>query len=332
MIAAIGNSEYLGRRVRPILQELNGSSHPIIVGTDHPQYSGSESLPDGMVFTDREAVLANSSIPTVYIGSATGRHFEDCSAALIAGKHILVEKPVCLTSVECLELDRLARSRSRTVFECLSYPFHPAWHGFVAQILATEWVNDVTVSAVFRIPDRSPEDFRLDPRHGGAAADLGTYCLDALVRLSAAVESCGRGAVRLPESLDEAGCIMRRRVGKRTFTFTASWAIGERYTNKVVVTDGDRRIELHRAFSPPTDEPGKVVLRPSEPPCQAVFASSAPANATRACLAVGLSHLRDSKSVGLVGGSALLRRISALESAPARYPTDHYVRLSKAHQ
>ncbi|MEU7331347.1 Gfo/Idh/MocA family protein [Streptomyces parvus] len=322
MIAAIGNSAYLTRRTAPLLREFNahdGTDSPLLVGTDHPGGARPVEGAGRILITDRDAVLADRNVDRVYISSATGRHFADCRAALAAGKHVLVEKPVCLRAAEAAELDRLARAAGRTVFECLSYPYHPAWREFVARVRAMDLAGPVTVSAVFRIPGREATDFRLHPRHGGAAADLGTYCVDALVRLGAAVEDLAVGAVLLADADADAGtAIASRPLDGRTFT--GSWAIGDTYRNSVVVADPGRRLELFRVFSLPPDAPGLVVERPRDGREPTPVVSAGPANATRACLADGMRQVRDTGTAGLAGSQVIARRIAALETLTTTPP------------
>ncbi|GGZ29898.1 hypothetical protein GCM10010387_24160 [Streptomyces inusitatus] len=318
MIAALGNSDYLSRRTAPLLRELNGTQGPLLVGTDHPRGTRSALPNDGIEFMDREAVLACPNVDVVYVSSATGRHFDDCRAALTAGKHVLVEKPVSLAATEVRELDSMARACDRTVFECLSYPYHPGWTDFLTRVHDEDWADSVSVSAVFRIPGREPTDFRRRPRHGGAAADLGTYCVDALVRLGAVAEDLDIGALLFGDSETDGGAaITRRSTGGRTFTYTGSWAIGDSYANSVVVADPYRRLELLRVFSPRVDAPGLVVMREADGEEPTVVATSEPTNATRSCLTAGMRHLRDSETAGLVDCPAILRRIAALGEVTA---------------
>ncbi|MFB7918459.1 Gfo/Idh/MocA family protein [Streptomyces sp. NPDC056061] len=314
----MGNSEYLARRTAPLLRQLNRTDAPLLVGTDHPRGTRAAVPTEGIEFTDRDAVLADRDVDIVYISSATGRHFADCRAALAAGKHVLVEKPVCLTAAEARELDASARARDRTVFECLSYPYHPAWNDFLARVRAADRAGPVSVSAVFRIPGREPTDFRRRPQHGGAAADLGTYCVDALVRLGAVAEDLKFGAVLLGGSETDGGAALTSRViDGNTVTYAGSWAIGDSYANGVVVADPRRRLELLRVFSPPVDTPVGVVERRPGEPGQAVATAHGPANATRACLTAGTRYARDARTAGLVDRSAILRRIAVLEEATA---------------
>lgn len=317
----MGHSEYLSRRTAPLLRELNRTDEPLLVGTDHPGGTRIAVPSEEIEVTDRDTVLADRNVDIVYISSATGRHFADCRAALAAGKHVLAEKPVCLTAAEAGELDTMARACDRTVFECLSYPYHPAWTGFLERIRGDDWTGPVSVSAVFRIPGREPTDFRRHPRHGGAAADLGTYCVDALIRLGAVAEDLGIGAVLTGGSETDGGVALTSRlIGGGTFTYTGSWSIGDSYANSVVVADSRRRLELLRAFSPPVDAPVRIVGRSPGEPEPAVVATSGPANATRACLTAGTRHLRGAKTAGLVDCQAILRRIAVLEKATAPLP------------
>lgn len=57
---------------------------------------------------DYEAVLADKAIAAVIIATPVHTHFEMAAAALRAGKHVLVEKPLAQTSTECQTLIDLA--------------------------------------------------------------------------------------------------------------------------------------------------------------------------------------------------------------------------------
>jgi predicted dehydrogenase len=61
---------------------------------------------------DFSAVLADSDVDAVIIATPVHTHFELASAALKAGKHTFVEKPLAHTSEECRELIALAEQDS----------------------------------------------------------------------------------------------------------------------------------------------------------------------------------------------------------------------------
>jgi predicted dehydrogenase len=60
-------------------------------------------------------LLADPEIEAVLVSSATAMHFEHGSAALAAGKHVLVEKPMALNLKDAAELVRLAKQAGRVL-------------------------------------------------------------------------------------------------------------------------------------------------------------------------------------------------------------------------
>ncbi|MFN2377033.1 MAG: Gfo/Idh/MocA family protein [Candidatus Binatia bacterium] len=61
---------------------------------------------------DLGPLLEDGNIHAVVVATPAASHYEIVRAALEAGKHVLCEKPLCLTSRECDDLDGLARRRS----------------------------------------------------------------------------------------------------------------------------------------------------------------------------------------------------------------------------
>ncbi len=299
---------------------MNGSAGPVTVGTGYPRdlSPADDSIPlDTMTRTE---VLNDTGIDCVYISSATGRHFDDCRAALTAGKNILVEKPICLRADEVRELDALAHEQGRTVFECLSYPYHPAWGAFVEEAALLARAPQVAITASFRIPERPAEDFRWAAEHGGAVADLGTYCVDALLRLGAPASALRPSSVRSPGR--ETGSVRASHDGASTrTTYRGLWSIGERYENVVSVSDGIRRIELERVFSFPPNFAPRIRRRRSVADDRTAAFTIAPANMTELCLKTGSKHIVDPETTGVVHRDGILRRVSVLEAAATRAPT-----------
>ncbi|MFS8104731.1 Gfo/Idh/MocA family oxidoreductase [Lentzea alba] len=64
----------------------------------------------GTVHNDHTALLAEPSIEAVLIAAPDRFHFDLTRAALAAGKHVLVEKPLASTVAECDELVALVRT------------------------------------------------------------------------------------------------------------------------------------------------------------------------------------------------------------------------------
>lgn len=67
------------------------------------------------VYTDYRELLADPEIDAVSICTWNNSHAQISIAALQAGKHVLVEKPLCKTVEEALAVERAVRSSGRTL-------------------------------------------------------------------------------------------------------------------------------------------------------------------------------------------------------------------------
>jgi len=89
-----------------------------------------------------KALWGDSSIEAVAIVSPIDTHYLLCKGALEAGKHVLVEKPLCLSSHEAEELASIARSRKLTLQTDYTWTFSPGLlqaqelqtHGWIGQL------------------------------------------------------------------------------------------------------------------------------------------------------------------------------------------------------
>lgn len=123
-----------------------------------------------------------SDIDCIYIASANCNHYQQVLQAARAGKHILCEKPLALTSEEAEEMVRVCNENNVKLAVNYVYRFHP----LVTK--AHEIINKgmlgklVTINASFNV-DYAPNDnfrFRKDLSGGGALRDIGTHMIDLL--------------------------------------------------------------------------------------------------------------------------------------------------------
>lgn len=77
------------------------------------------------VYTDLAAFFADEEVNTVYIASPNSLHYEQIRQALLAGKHVLCEKPFCTTGDQARELARLAKQQNRMLTEAVPTAFLP---------------------------------------------------------------------------------------------------------------------------------------------------------------------------------------------------------------
>ncbi|EJD50869.1 putative NAD binding Rossmann fold oxidoreductase [Auricularia subglabra TFB-10046 SS5] len=78
--------------------------------------SAKERFPHAQKYVDKlDDVLADSDVHVICICTPNATHFPYTKAALEAGKHVILEKPLCASSAECDELIALAQAKGRLI-------------------------------------------------------------------------------------------------------------------------------------------------------------------------------------------------------------------------
>jgi predicted dehydrogenase len=123
-----------------------------------------------------------SDINAVYISSANSNHYQQVIKAAKAGKHILCEKPLAMTSLEAEEMVKSCEQNNVQLSVNYVYRYHPL-------IIKTKEIIDkqmlgkiISMNLNFNIDSPPGSNFRFDKKQsgGGALRDLGTHMIDLL--------------------------------------------------------------------------------------------------------------------------------------------------------
>ena len=141
------------------------------------------------VYTEYDEMLADSEVELVYIATPNSLHFEQAKAALLAGKHVLCEKPIVPTVAQLDELLSLAKERHLHLLEAITTINQPNY--VLATMFAKEIGDIKAVSCTFCqyssrydafMNGQTPPVF--DPAYcGGALMDLNIYNIYFVVAL-----------------------------------------------------------------------------------------------------------------------------------------------------
>jgi predicted dehydrogenase len=129
-------------------------------------------------FGSYEELLADPEIEALYVPLPNHMHLEWSARALEAGKHVLCEKPLCLTAADVATL-RVVRDRTgRHIEEAFSYRHHAQWTK-IAQLLSSGAIGAPrAVQCTLAKQFFDPKDIRNNPDQGGGALyDLGSYTI-----------------------------------------------------------------------------------------------------------------------------------------------------------
>lgn len=121
-------------------------------------------------------LLRDGDIEAVYIPLPNNMHLEWIKKAADAGKHILCEKPLALTTAEAEEAFDYTEKNGVLLMEAFMYRFHPQWIR-VGELVRTGAIGNVrAVHTVFSYMNTNPSNIRnKSDLGGGAIYDIGCY-------------------------------------------------------------------------------------------------------------------------------------------------------------
>ncbi|MFQ3588261.1 MAG: Gfo/Idh/MocA family oxidoreductase [Fimbriimonadaceae bacterium] len=135
-------------------------------------------------FTDLDEALKDPEVHSVHITTPNKLHFSMAKKALEAGKHVVCEKPLAMTSAESAELVEIAAASKRAAAVNYNVRFYPI------NLHARELVRSGQLGKIFSVCGSYVQDWLIYPtdynwrvlsEEGGelrAVSDIGTHWLD----------------------------------------------------------------------------------------------------------------------------------------------------------
>jgi predicted dehydrogenase len=146
-------------------------------------------------FASVEEMLSDETIDIVTVGTPSGAHFEPAMAAISAGKHVMVEKPLEITVERIDQMTAAAKARGVCLSAILNRRFHPAMENFKRAVDAGRFGRLTSASAYVKwYREQAYYDsagwrgtWALDG--GGALMNQSIHAVDALLYLAGPVKS-----------------------------------------------------------------------------------------------------------------------------------------------
>jgi len=182
--AAVIGSGFIGTVHIEALRRLGVTIHGLLEVTLELGAERARVLGLPRAYATLDEILADERVEVVHVTSPNDLHFRQAEAVLAAGKHVVCEKPLALTSDESGDLVRLA-ARSGLVnavnFNIRFYPLNQHLH----EVVGSGALGDVRLVTGHYFQDWLLHDtdwnWRLEPAHGGAlraVGDIGSHWLD----------------------------------------------------------------------------------------------------------------------------------------------------------
>ena len=213
------------------------------------------------MFDAYDAALRQSRADVVYVSLPNSDHAVWAQAALESGRHVIVDKPLCVSLAETRQLVACARRRKRLLAEAIVYADHPQ---IVAarEMFTRAGVKPRRITALFSFPPLDPADFRYQPELGGGAInDLGPYAVsvgELFFQQPLARVWC-RVNTHAATGVETAFSMMAAYPGGRTMI--GHFGFDTEYQNRVSLLGSGVSVELDRVFTIPADYPNTICVR-----------------------------------------------------------------------
>jgi predicted dehydrogenase len=183
----VGYGDLAGKRSASALREARGS-HLAGVWGRNPDRTQAFAKQHSIAHAHLTlSSLLRSDVDAVYVCTPPDSHAEYALAAIEAGKHVLVEKPMAATVAGCEKMIKAARTKGVTLGVAYYRRAFPKMQK-VKQLIASgvlgtpTWVN-IACHSWFNPAENDPKHWRVETaRSGGAGAlaDIGVHRFDLL--------------------------------------------------------------------------------------------------------------------------------------------------------
>ncbi|MCX2731043.1 Gfo/Idh/MocA family oxidoreductase [Saccharopolyspora sp. NFXS83] len=206
-------------------------------------------------------LIERPDVDAVYLSLPNMLHHEWARRALLAGKHVLCEKPLTGDPSTTEELIDLAAERGLVLRENFAFLHHPQ-HARVRELMADGRLGAIrTLSVAFTIPSLPSDDIRYNAALGGGSLlDLGVYPLRLAWLLFGDGLSVAGAALRVDERLgvDVAGQALL--VSRGGVFVDLQFGFQHSYRCRYEVWGSTASLSLDRAFTPPPEHRPAIVV------------------------------------------------------------------------
>ena len=251
----------------PAIRGCEGAELVGIASRDEKRATEAANAESVRPYVGYDALLADPQIDAVYLPTPNAQHAPWTIRAVAAGKHVLCEKPLAVTSAEARAMAEAAAAAGVHLAEAFMYAHHPRIH-LVRSLLSEGAIGDVRSVHVTFTFDASEElgrsGFQGAPG-SGAIYDVGCYAVHvARMLIGAEPEAVTAHAMRssLHGDIDMSTSLLLEFPEGVAATAQLGMWNGDRDTVTVIGSRG--WIEIPRAFLlGPTDD-GDIIVGEGE--------------------------------------------------------------------
>lgn len=169
----IGASWVAGKALVPAVNSAPNATLYAVASRDPKRSAAFEPK---LVHNTYDELIADPNVDAVYISLSNHLHLEWTTKALNAGKHVLCEKPIAMSSTDAKVMAETAKANDRLLVEAIWTRWHPRFVRMVELVSAGEIGELNSIDSVFAFKREIDDNYRLNPKMGGGSLlDVGPY-------------------------------------------------------------------------------------------------------------------------------------------------------------
>jgi predicted dehydrogenase len=182
--AAVIGTGFIGTVHIEALRRLGIPVAGVLGSTEARGTARAAALGVGRAYGSLEELLDDPRVQVVHVTSPNVAHYPQVKQILAAGRHVICEKPLAMTSEQSAEMVSLAKAGGKVAAVCYNIRFYPL-NQHARQMVADGGLGEVRLITGHYHQDwlAKPTDWnwRLESKEGGAlrsVGDIGTHWID----------------------------------------------------------------------------------------------------------------------------------------------------------
>lgn len=192
--------------------------------------------PEVETVADYHQLLSDQQLSAIVVATGVRMHFPIVKAALLAGKHVLVEKPMAASTAECAELVELAASRRLVLMVGHTFLYSPAVQK-IKEIVSSGELGSIRYISARRL------NLGLFQRDINVAWDLAPHDLSIILSLmdEMPVEVTCRGSAHITPGVEDVTSMFLQFSNERSALIHSSW-LDPRKVREMTIVGSKRMI------------------------------------------------------------------------------------------
>lgn len=182
--AAIIGTGFIGTVHTQALRRLGVDVRGVLGSSPDRGKAGAVQMGVARAYTSFDELLADKDVDVVHVTSPNHAHYEQVKAILSAGKHVVCEKPLAMTSQQSAEMVELAKASGKVAAVCYNVRFYPLNQQAHGMVQAGDLGDIRLITGHYHqdwLAKETDWNWRLQSEMGGelrSVGDIGTHWVD----------------------------------------------------------------------------------------------------------------------------------------------------------